>query len=220
MDRDNKMETPLSQKDLLQLVFKDNVEQWFKDRGDLTHRLNYDLNKDSVVIDVGGYVGDWASNIFSKYQCTVVVLEPIKEYFEFIKNRFSTNSHILTENIGLGTESKIGIMCISNDGTSAFTDFRKADSLEICKFVDVNEFIDQYNYINLIKLNIEGAEYDILERISDKNLEKLGNIQIQFHTFVEDCVIRRDRIREHLSKTHELTYDYGFVWENWQIKTP
>ena len=36
---------------------KESLERWFKDNGDETHRLNYNLNKNSLVIDLGGYLG-------------------------------------------------------------------------------------------------------------------------------------------------------------------
>ena len=53
------------------------------------------------------------------------------------------------------------------------------------------------------------------------NKNKAGafkDMQIQYHRFVEDCVGRRNRIRENLSKTHEETYGYEFIWENWRLK--
>ena len=41
-------------------------QRWFADNGDRTHRLNYDLNSNSVVFDVGGYKGDFAFSIYEK----------------------------------------------------------------------------------------------------------------------------------------------------------
>lgn len=38
---------------------------WFRDQGDSTLRLDYDLNADSLVVDVGGYLGQWSSDIFA-----------------------------------------------------------------------------------------------------------------------------------------------------------
>ena len=49
------------------IVDKLRAAQWFKDNGDKTHRLNYNLNEKSIVFDLGGYEGQWASDIFSKY---------------------------------------------------------------------------------------------------------------------------------------------------------
>jgi len=37
---------------------QDEFNRWVKDNGENTHRFNYDLDKNSVVIDAGGYKGD------------------------------------------------------------------------------------------------------------------------------------------------------------------
>ena len=61
------------------------VRPWFAEDGDYTYRLNYDsLDKNSIVVDLGGYKGQWASDIFSKYQSRVFVFEPVAAYFNFI----------------------------------------------------------------------------------------------------------------------------------------
>ena len=44
---------------------------WFKIQGDKTLRLNYNLNDASLVFDLGGYEGQWSSDIFSKYCCFI-----------------------------------------------------------------------------------------------------------------------------------------------------
>lgn len=45
--------------------------RWATDKGDSTHRLNYDLDENSIVFDVGGYLGKWAELIYAKYGCWV-----------------------------------------------------------------------------------------------------------------------------------------------------
>jgi hypothetical protein len=78
---------------------------------------------------------------------------------------------------------------------------------------------EEIKNIDLIKINIEGGEYDLLDFILENNLQtQINNFQIQFHKMFDDCEIRRNNIREKLSETHTLTYDYTFVWENWEKK--
>ena len=36
-----------------------SLHRWFADNGDYTHNINYTLNNDSIVIDLGGYHGFW-----------------------------------------------------------------------------------------------------------------------------------------------------------------
>ena len=44
------------------MVFFD-VDRWFADRGDQTLRLDYDLNENSVVLDLGGYHGSCSEHL-------------------------------------------------------------------------------------------------------------------------------------------------------------
>ena len=44
-------------------------------------RYEYNLNKDSVVFDIGGFDGTWAHNIYSKYSCNILVFEPVKSFY-------------------------------------------------------------------------------------------------------------------------------------------
>ena len=73
--------------------------------------------------------------------------------------------------------------------------------------------------VDLIKINIEGGEYDLLDEIIANNwLSKFKNIQVQYHDFVIDNPRERmEKIQKELAKTHQLTYQYDFVWENWKL---
>ena len=45
------------------------------------------------------------------------------------------------------------------------------------------------------------------------------NIQVQFHDFIiQNAEERMINIQRKLELTHELTYQYVFVWENWKLK--
>jgi hypothetical protein len=43
-----------------------SLKKWFEDNGDNTHRINYNLNQDSIVCDLGGYIGEWSDKIQRK----------------------------------------------------------------------------------------------------------------------------------------------------------
>ena len=47
-------------------------------------------------------------------------------------------------------------------------------------------------------------------------IEIFTDIQVQFHNFIPDAENLRNRLQEKLLKTHKLTYNFDFVWENWQ----
>jgi FkbM family methyltransferase len=193
------------------------VIPWFNDNGDKTHRLNYELNEGSVVFDLGGYEGQWAADIFCKYGCTIHIFEPFKEFANNIEVRFKRNSKVTIYNYGLTRANTKEKLTISADSSSTFKDGEESVEIQLVK---IDDFLDKYNIrqIDLMKINIEGGEYDLLDHLvqSDKILI-IQNIQVQFHDFVPNAIDRMHNIQRDLSKTHYLTYQYEFVWENWSL---
>ena len=194
------------------------VKPWFRDNGDKTHRLNYDLNEDSIVFDLGGYEGEWAGDIFCMYGCTVYIFEPYETYFKNIKSKFLHNKKISVFQFGLSKNSQTSKLALADNSSSIFIE--SVNSVDI-KLVSANEFFNQHpiDIIHLMKINIEGGEYDLLEHlIETSEIKKIKNIQVQFHDFVPDAESRMKAIQGNLVETHELTYQYEFVWENWKLK--
>lgn len=194
------------------------VLHWKKIRGDQTLRLDYNLNNHSVVLDLGGYEGQWASDIFSKYLCLVYVFEPVPLYAKNIKKRFNLNNKIRIYNFGLSSANKVINLHLSDDGTS---EFKSNGKVVKGKLVDFLEFIKKKKIekIDLMKLNIEGGEYDLLDYIIKNGcITNIKNLQIQFHRFVPDAKSRMLNIQAQLKKTHKLTYHYEFLWENWRLQ--
>ena len=182
--------------------------------------ITYRFNQDSIVFDVGGYKGDFTNLIYEKYKCKVFVFEPVKEFYEIIKNRFLNNENIETFNFGISNITSDEKIFLSNDSSSIFCS-KSSGKNEIIKLVDIIEFINQENInkVDLIKINIEGAEYDLMEHllINDK-INIFNNLLIQFHRIIPNADYRREKIRENLKRTHELTCDFDFVFENWLKK--
>jgi len=196
---------------------KEVLNKWFADRGDATHRLNYDLTENSTVLDVGGYHGDWAANIYNKYKSKVHVFEPVKKFYNQIDKRFEANPKVDVYEFGLSNNDSEVEIFMSNDASSTF---RGTDGVMI-QMKSLPEFLvaEDIEFVDLVKINIEGGEYDLLDDVIEKGIQdKFGNIQVQFHKFVDGCEPRRAKIREELAKTHRLTYNYEFVWENWELK--
>jgi FkbM family methyltransferase len=201
-----------------QLQFE-RCQPWFRDNGDKTLRLNYDLNENSVVFDLGGYKGEFASDIYCKYSSSIYVFEPILEFYNIIKFKFSNSSKIHAFQFGLGGRNENLKISLTDNSSSIFIESNK---FEIIQLKSIIEFINEYNItkVDLIKINIEGGEYEVLEALISNNMVSMfTNIQVQFHDFiVENAKERMNKIQIELAKTHNLTYQYEFVWENWKLK--
>lgn len=201
------------------LIQSERVLPWFAAKGDETLRLNYDLNEKSVVFDVGGYKGEFAGDIFCKYNATIYVFEPIKSFFQIIQSKFVNNQKVKIYNFGLAGKDEQMQISMSDNSSSVFLKTEDSETIQLKSIVN---FIQENNIqsVDLIKINIEGGEYDLLESLIENNLISVfKNIQVQFHDFLLDNGKERmNKIQENLSKTHQITYQYEFVWENWQLK--
>jgi FkbM family methyltransferase len=190
---------------------------WLLSDGDNTHRLNYKLDSDSLVFDVGGYLGNWSKLIFEKYNCYIHIFEPVNEYFNTIKENLS-NHKITINQFGLAERSYKTEITLNNEASSIY---KKGNHTSIIQLINFMEYIDKNKIekIDLMKINIEGGEYDLLEYILKKNyINNIVNLQIQFHDISPNSEKRMKNIQQILSKTHELTYYYYFIWENWKMK--
>lgn len=188
---------------------------WVRNNGDETHRLDYRLDAADIVFDVGGYQGDWTAEIDEKFGSQIHVFEPIRSYSEKITERFADHSNVHSHCCGLSAKDETISLSILDDSTSQF---KQSKNSEACKLRSVSEFLTDYaiDKVALLKLNIEGGEYELLEHLIETGLiSRFGNIQVQFHWFVPNARIRMAAIQDSLRKTHDVTFQYPFVWENW-----
>lgn len=190
-----------------------DTKQWFKDNGDNTHRVNYDLNKRSVVFDIGGYIGDFTHKINKIYGCTIHCFEPVDEYFNKLSKRFETFNNIKLFNEAVCGYKKRHTLFLNGDKSSSY--IKSNNSLFITS-VPFNEVA--MDRMDLVKINIEGGEYDLLDYMIKEDLvSRCSNIQVQFHK-IGDYEENYKNTASELTKTHSLTYRYPFVWENWKLK--
>lgn len=192
----------------------EHVERWFKDEGDKTLRITYPLNKDSIIFDVGGYDGSWGHAMHMKYGCKVYCFEPVDASYRLAKRR--ENSLFRVYKYGIGGKTEQVSICVDANASSVYGVGGKREMIEIKSFAETVDTLNIKN-IDLLKINIEGSEYDLLDHILQLGWQnKIIDLQIQFHKVDNQSEARRDRIRAVLGNTHELTYDYYFVWENWR----
>lgn len=190
-------------------------KEWAADGGYHRHRFDYELNQDSVVFDLGGFRGQWAADLFARFGCDVLVFEPVSEYAEHIRDRFRHNPKVRVFEFGLGGSTRTDVFQVQGAASSKFITEGSSQSIEIVAFEDFM-VEQQLSKVDVLKMNIEGGEYELLTKILDTgNIEKFVNIQIQFHDLYPTAEAEMLEIQRQLSNTHELTFHYKFLMENW-----
>jgi FkbM family methyltransferase len=193
-------------------------EKWFQDNGDYTHNINYDLNENSVIMDLGGYTGNWAQQMMDKYNPNIYIIEPIPLFYNIMCEKFIYNKKIHLLNVGISTQNKEDVIFIDNDKTSSNSNYKKYSITT--KFNTIETILAHWNLdtIDLLQMNIEGDEYSVLEyMIDNESIRKMKNIQIQFHIHIKDSINMRNSIQAGLiSCGFKNNFNYPFVWESWR----
>lgn len=195
---------------------------WRDYDGDTNLRYDYVLGLDSLVIDAGGYRGDFAAEIHKRSGCFVIVFEPVPEYFEAIGRRFHDMVGVEVVPAGLSDRNEVCQLTVSGSSSSTYASRSDDASTVAVNMVSIDDFLVQRGIgrVDLLKLNIEGGEFVVLDSlVRTGQIEKIVNLQVQFHAFVEDAEAKRALLRRQLAQTHRLVWDYPFVWESWALKS-
>ena len=174
------------------------------------------VRSDEWVIDAGGYQGDWTAGALWRFGCRSRIYEPVPQFAAALRERFALNDRVEVVEAALGGEEGTLELSLAADGTSAFRTggttvrARKHDAAAACA---------QLGAVGCLKLNIEGGEYEVLERLcSSGSAGKIGTLLVQFHEVEKDSAARRLALQRALAASHRLVWEHAFVWETaWEV---
>jgi FkbM family methyltransferase len=195
------------------------LHRWTGAQGDERLRVDYPLGADSLVLDVGGYRGDFAGAMVQRHGSRVHVFEPVFSFAEEIRRRFQGDPRVTLHALGLAGSTRTAEMALASESSSILRNPARDQTQTIRLRAAKEVFGELGGEIALMKINIEGAEYELLENMLDEGLlHRVRFLQVQFHDFVGGARPRRRGIRERLSRTHRERWNYPFIWESWERK--
>lgn len=183
-------------------------------------RNDYPLTAESVVVDFGAYQGEWAIEMVERFGCRIHAFEPVPSLYEKAAEATAAYPTVTVWPFGLGAADDVIGFNVVGPGSSSTPGSGggvKGDQVQ-ASVRDVATVLDELGLerIDLCKLNIEGAEYDVLDRMAATGwFERVDHFQIQFHDFHPDAFRRRRRVRRALRRTHDVDWSYDWVFESW-----
>lgn len=155
------------------------------------------LNDKSIFIDIGGNLGSVSQYVYDVFNPKIIeIYEPHNSLYFNLKTKFKGIENILIFNNAVSNIETEGNLYLktssSNDlnlleGSSLEIDKKNIDKniFQKTNLINIQSIIDKYNYIDCIKIDIEGHEYKLLE-ILFKNKTKIGKVVCEFHGTDED----------------------------------
>ncbi len=203
--------------DFLEFKFSDNVlsdDKTDKEKTALQTRELIDLeslNEESVVLDVGSNFGIVVDEL-QPCGCKIYSFEPHPIFFSMLKERYADNENVVLSDSAVWnkTEKKKFYFKRSferlNGGATLMS--KKTNILDESlnkevQCIDVLEVVESINSdIDVLKMDVEGAEYEILERLlSSDAIKKIKSIYFEDHS-------RKFVDREWHTKKEEVLQSY------------
>jgi len=214
--------------ELVKLQFSSTSGPWNSGMEEI--RYNVDgLTGDSIVVDVGAYKGEFCEKLSSKCQCKIYAYEPVEKYYKELIDKINVNKtmkNVLPHKVALSTKESKEEIVVSDEG-STLTRYSRdmSGTTEVIDTIDVVDELDwimnenKKEEIDLIKINIEGGEFDLLPVLIDSGtISKIKNVHVQFHSFVQNSYIKYLAIKQEMSKTHDVVLDSLWKWTFWTRK--
>lgn len=191
-------------------------QNWFEVKGDETLALDWPLNENSHVWEIGGYEGRWAQQIWDKFHCEIMIYEPQLWAVDRLHKRFYGNDKIHIQPYGLWLgDVVIPIGNYGTDGASIMWDDGR-EPKQLGAFISVEreadivgEYWESPHPIDLALMNIEGAEWDLLPFMIEKGtITSFRSFWCQFHPREDLDPIRFEKICLGMESWHfEMLWD-------------
>lgn len=152
------------------------------------------LSSESIFLDIGANKGDVSNyvNIVSQ-GCQIFCYEPHPGAFDFLRKRFEGSKNIYLFNEAISDREGMATMYLHENSESQ-TDLKysQGTSFDVDKVnvdkskklpvncTSIDTILDKFDYIDCIKIDIEGHEYQILDQII-LNRNKVGKVICELH---------------------------------------
>ena len=145
----------------------------------------FKINKNDIIIDVGAHIGLFS--LLASKSCfagKIFSYEPINENFEMLMQNIKSNKlkNIFPFNLAVSKNTSNVKLFLDKD-ESAHSIFQKNTSYVTVESISLQKIFDDndINFCKILKLDCEGAEYEIIDSLPDKYFEKIQNMIIEYH---------------------------------------
>ena len=175
-------------------------------------------SRNKTCIDLGANVGEY-TRVMADSGCPVIAFEPDPWAFKQLEENLSSYSNVKLENVAAGTFNGTTALWRHSEFDACPERYSVSSSTIESKFpieirlgpisvraVDFIEYLEHLDdHIGVIKMDIEGAEVDILERLLDCSsiLSRIDHMFVETHEY--EITTHRERVDILRQRTRELS---------------
>lgn len=147
----------------------------------------FNINDNDTIIDIGAHIGLFAifASQFSKGG-KILSFEPVSSNYKLLLENIELNKISIAHLFNLAVYNKQKeIKIFLNDDDAGHSIIRASLNFEIVKTVSLMKIMEMnnINVCNYLKLDCEGAEFEILEELPDSFFSRIEKIVMEYHIF-------------------------------------
>ncbi|RJQ38246.1 FkbM family methyltransferase [Candidatus Microgenomates bacterium] len=158
--------------------------------------IDFEIAENDTVVEIGGYKGYFT--VFASKKAKkgkIYTFEPTKYNFNFLRKNLLVNkcNNVKSFQLGLAGKKTIKKFFVGLDGQSGnsiisdwFDEKRKPTTFTV-SCISINNIFSlcKIKDIDFLKVDCEGAEYEIFFNTSGKDLQRIKKISMEFHQIGE-----------------------------------
>jgi FkbM family methyltransferase len=156
----------------------------------------FEISPEDTVVDIGAHIGTFS--IYASGRAKngrVYALEPVPENFEMLKRNVETNNanNVLLFNAAVAQKKGTAEIFLSSANTGGHSLLSTFGGLPAKVSIKVNTVSlrdlmaeNSLSRIDFLKMDCEGAEYDILYSCSEQDLKAIRRISMEYHDLDAD----------------------------------
>jgi FkbM family methyltransferase len=143
------------------------------------------ITTESVIVDLGVNAGEFATAMIRRYGCSVVGVEPVPHLFDTLPRL----ERLTVEQLAMTSDGHPVTLYLNPSATAATIDRRlsrdgvpgiEVDGITLAGILDRHDL----TRAPLVKVDIEGAEIQMLKTASVQTLLRVDQFTIEFHDFL------------------------------------
>jgi FkbM family methyltransferase len=151
-----------------------------------------------AIVDIGGHIGSFSVIMATLLpQARIQVFEPVPENFQVLQENIrhaGVQGSVVATNAGIAGQH--GFMALEDISRSPdarntgghtvmgpqVTGTRPADGRPFVELLPIGELLDREARVDILKIDCEGAEFDILYSLTPQQLEKIDTMLGEIHS--------------------------------------
>jgi FkbM family methyltransferase len=145
------------------------------------------VERSRVIVDIGANIGGFA--VYAAQSCQdaqIYCYEPEQRNFDLLKRNIAINrleGRVSAFNCAVASSRGQRRLAVGESPLNSFHTLPEGASRQAVKCTTMRNILEDHGLeaIDVLKMNCEGAEYEILEGCSESDFERIASIRLEYH---------------------------------------